>query len=294
MGWGARPGAETVRGTRAGEWSRAAALCAGQLPVLWLAWWFVTVAGTDDYGYGGGGYLGIICVPVVLPFLGLAHATVQIMPAVALSRLVPHRLWEPEWAWRLVGSAAVGACWFALGHAVWGWSLAVLPWFAGAGVLPVLGLAALRRRTWGAWRSWLLSAVAGFLLFVTVVPIGEVLVDDYEPPRLSAARVAGDWHGAHGSVLRLDPGGEARLTRLPVQAGDAEEGDLSLCDGSGTWTFERDDEFMDTDRDGVLLHVDGACGGRTYWTIGGTEQDPELFVSFGDPDGGDLRILTRD
>ncbi|MGX1513116.1 hypothetical protein RKD44_004404 [Streptomyces collinus] len=33
---------------------------------------------------------------------------------------------------------------------------------------------------------------------------------------------------------------------------------------------------------------------ETHWTIGGSEQDPELFALFGDPDAGDLLILAQD
>ncbi|MEU5583270.1 hypothetical protein ABZ791_37605 [Streptomyces huasconensis] len=34
-------------------------------------------------------------------------------------------------------------------------------------------------------------------------------------------------------------------------------------------------------------------GQEAYWTIGGTELKPELFVLFGDPDAAELRITTR-
>ncbi|WP_164415835.1 hypothetical protein [Streptomyces salinarius] len=287
MGWGTRPKADAVRGTWSDEWSRAAALCAAQLPALWLAWWFAAESGADSYGYGGGGYLGILCLPLILPFFGIAHATVHIMPAAIFARLVPQRVREPEWAWRLAASVLLGACWFALGNALWGWGAAALAWCAVAGVLPVLGLAALRGRRWGAGRVWLLSAGAGFLLFVAVVPIGEVLADDYEPPALSAGRLAGDWKGDDGAVLRLSPGGRAELTRLPTERDIDEHGDFTRCEGTGTWTLERQD------RDRVVLTPDGDCGLKTEWTVGGTEHAPELYVRFGDPDSGDLRILTR-
>ncbi|CAM5689719.1 hypothetical protein STENM223S_02871 [Streptomyces tendae] len=295
MGWGktGKPGGRRPVRPK-DEWNRAAALCAGQLPLVWLAWWFTMEAGGDDYGYGGGAYLGILCVPLVLPLLGLAHATLQITPAGALAARRPGILRGPRWVWHLAGSVLIGAGWSVLVRVLSGWPVGdTLPWFAGAGVLPVLVLDRLRGRSWRGRTVWLGSAGASLVLLAVCGATADALVDDYEPPRLSAARVAGDWHGTHGSQLRLSPGGEARLTRLPAQGGDDEEGDLSLCDGSGTWTFERGYELMDTDRDGVLLRIDGACGGQTYWTIGGTEQDPELFVRFGDPDGGDLRILTR-
>ncbi|MFJ6918286.1 hypothetical protein ACIQUX_30605 [Streptomyces sp. NPDC101133] len=296
MGWGKTAGPGERRPVRPNDdWNRATALCAGQLPLVWLAWWFAMEAGRDDYGYVGGAYLGICCVPLALPLLGLVHATLQITPAAALAGLRPGALRGPEWAWHLALSVLIGAAWAVLGRVLWGWPLGdTLPWFTGAGVLPVLVLDRLRGRSWRGRRVWLGSGVASFVLFVGCGIPAAVLADDYEPPRLSARQLTGTWHGANGSVLRLAPGGEARLTRLPARGGDDEWGGFSVCDGTGTWTLERDNELMNTDRDGALVRPDGECGQETYWTIGGTERDPELFVRFGELDAGDLRILTRD
>ncbi|MFA3876535.1 hypothetical protein ABS735_23065 [Streptomyces sp. MMCC 100] len=275
------------------DWNRAVALCAGQVPLVWLAWWFAMEAGRDDYGYGGGGYLGICCVPLILPFIGLFHAAVQVAPAAALARLRPRTSPGPEWAWHLAGSVLIGAGWSVLGRVLWGWPVGdTLPWCAGVGVLPVLVLHCLRGRTWGGWGVWLRSAGASLVLFVVCGVTAASLADEYEPPRLSAGQLAGEWQGEGGGVLRLARGGRAEVTRVPSHNVD-EEGDFSLCDGTGTWTFERDSELLDIHRDGVLVRLDGECGQETYWTIGGTEREPELFVRFGDPDAGDLRILTR-
>ncbi len=109
----------------------------------------------------------------------------------------------------------------------------------------------------------------------------------------SEGQLAGNWRGADGSVLQLAPGGQAELTRVPAHNDVDEDGDFSLCDGTGTWTREEGNDFQNTDRDGVLVHLDDECGQETYWTIGGTELKPELFVLFGDPDTGELRILTQ-
>lgn len=276
------------------EWNRAAALCAGQLPLVWLAWWFAMEAGRDDYDQGGGGFLGIVCVPLVLPFLGVLHATVQIMPAATLARLRPRTARGPEWSWHLAGSVLIGTGWSALGCALWGWPVAdTLPWFAGVGALPVLALARLRGRPWGSWGVWLRSAGASFVLFAVCGVSAASLAGHYEPPELSAGQLVGDWRGADGGVLRLAPDGRAELTRVPAHNDVDEDGDFTLCDGTGTWTREGRSDLRDTDRDGVLVRLDGECGQETYWTIGGTERDPELFVLFGDPDAGELRILTR-
>ncbi|WP_217171382.1 hypothetical protein [Streptomyces sp. AC512_CC834] len=280
------------------DWNRAIALCAGQAPLVWLAWWFTTQAGRDDYGYGydygGGGYLGICCVPLILPFVGLLHAAVQIAPAAALARLRPRTAPGPEWAWHLAGSVLIGAGWSVLGLVLWGWQAGdTLPWFAGVGVLPVLVLHSLRRRPWGGCGVWLGSAGASLVLCVVCGVPAASLADDYEPPELSAGQLAGDWRGADGGVLRLAPGGRAELTRVPAHGGVDEDVDFTLCDGTGTWTREKDAQWRDTHRDGILVRLDGGCGQETYWTIGGTEEEPELFVRFGDPGSGELRILTR-
>ncbi|MFG2724401.1 hypothetical protein [Streptomyces canus] len=60
---------------------------------------------------------------------------------------------------------------------------------------------------------------------------------------------------------------------------------------TGTWLL---DDKRAHDRAGVVVRLDGGCGQETYWRIGGTESEPELFLPFGDPDAPDLRILTRD
>ncbi|AKZ60362.1 putative integral membrane protein [Streptomyces ambofaciens ATCC 23877] len=296
MGWGktGQPGIRRRLTWSNDEWNRAAALCAGQLPLVWLAWWFAMEAGRDDYDQGGGAYLGIFCVLLVLPLLGLLHATVQIMPAATLAQLRPRTARGPEWSWHLAGSALIGTVWAALGHAVWGWPVTdTLPWFAGVGALPVLALALLRGRPWGSWGVWLRSAGASFVLLVVCGVTAGSLAGHYEPPELAAGQLLGNWHGADGGVLLLAPDGRAELTHVPAHNDADEDGDFTLCDGTGRWTREEESDVRDTDRDGVLVRLDSACGQETYWTIGGTERNPELFVRFGDPDDGELRILTR-
>ncbi|MFF4472859.1 hypothetical protein ACFYZ3_25240 [Streptomyces sp. NPDC001599] len=271
------------------DWNRAIALCAGQAPLVWLAWWFAREAGRDDYDYGGGGYLGILCVPLLLPFVGLLHAAVQIAPAAALARLRPRTSPGPEWAWHLAGSVLMGAGWSLLGRVLWGWPVGdTLPWFAGVGVLPVLVLRSLRGRPWGGCGVWLGSAGASVVLLVVCGVSAASLADGYEPPALSDAQLAGEWRGDHGAVLRLAPGGRAGLTRVPAEPHFGTDGDYTTCSGTGAWT-----RGVNGDREGVLVRLGGECGEQTLWTIGGTEREPELFVRFGDPDAGDLMILTR-
>ncbi|MFD5855029.1 hypothetical protein [Streptomyces chartreusis] len=63
---------------------------------------------------------------------------------------------------------------------------------------------------------------------------------------------------------------------------------IDVCDVPGTWSPE---EWGG--RDAVFVCLDGTCGRATWWTIGGTESDPELFARFGDPDAREVWILTR-
>ncbi|MGI5390823.1 hypothetical protein [Streptomyces sp. CA-251251] len=296
MRWGktSRPGSRRRLTWSNDEWNRAAALCTGQLPLVWLAWWSIMEARRDDYDQRGGAYLGIFCVLLILPLLGLLHATVQIMPAATLVRLRPRAARGPEWAWYLGGSVLIGTGWSVLGYALWGWPVAdTLPWFAGAGALPVLGLVRLHGRPWGTWAVWLRSAGASFVLFVVCGVSAASLTGQYEPPELSDGQFVGDWRGADGGVLRLTPDGQAELTRVPAHNDVDEEGDFAVCDGTGTWTREEGNDLRDTDRDGLLVRLDSTCGQETYWTVSGTERNPELFVLFGDPDAGELRILTK-
>ncbi|AQS69080.1 hypothetical protein [Streptomyces pactum] len=300
MGWGTtEPGTGRTRLTWPNdEWNRAAALCAGQLPVAWLVWWFAEVAGSDDYGRGHSGSFGmavaLLAAPLVLPFLGVLHATAQIMPAATLARLRLRPSGGPEWVRHLVMSVLAGTAWSAAGAVLWEWPFtATLLWFAGLGVLPVLGLARLRGRGAGPWGVWLRSAGASVALLAVVGVSGSVLVGDYEPPALSAGQLAGEWRGRDGAVLVLRAGGRAESAGLPATRADGGAGDFTVCDGTGTWSVGRDGLAYAPERDGVLVRLDGGCGQETYWTIGGSERDPELFVLFGDPDSGDLRILTR-
>ncbi|MET9829614.1 hypothetical protein ABZ078_09920 [Streptomyces sp. NPDC006385] len=328
MGWGDSGRGEgdgDAQGDRPGgavrpfvELNAAAAVCAAQLPALGLAWWIGTQSG-DDYGgtpYGFALLLALACLlaaaPVVLPFAGLMHAVAHIVPADLLARVVTRRLPGPAWAWHLLSTTAIGAAWAALTALLWGWPVtATAPLLAALGVLPALGLAHFRRRArvtgrpQGYWAVWLPSLFASVTLFLLVFVGGVLatitgLVEDYEPPVLSAEQLAGDWRDDQGAVLRLRPDGDAELTKVPLQpriyddSADPPDPVLVRCDGTGTWDLRTDDPYGDSERDGVLVRLRGGCGDETYWTVGGTADEPELFVRFGDPDAPDLRILRRD
>ncbi|MET9255639.1 hypothetical protein [Streptomyces sp. NPDC003717] len=278
-------------------WSRAAALCGWQLPLVWPVVEFRS-AGGDDYGQSGIVGAGFFCLllfaPPFLFALGAVQALAQIVPAAALARWWSRRSGGPQWAWRLVGAALIGTAGAALASAVGDLPLAAtVPWGAGSGVLPVLVLALARRRGWGPWGLYLRAAGASAVLLVAGLVLGAALADDYHPPALTAAQLTGDWQGDHGAVLHLGPGGRAMATSLPTEADRFEtDSDSVVCAGPGTWSAGRT-EWRGGHRADIVVRLAGDCGLDTHWTIGGTADSPELFVLFGDPDAGDLRILTR-
>ncbi|MCX5333335.1 hypothetical protein [Streptomyces sp. NBC_00140] len=313
MGWGDIR-RELGRARRAGDTvavNAAAAVGAAQLPAAVLIA-YVDVSTGDDYG-GSGAAFGLVCLlllaPLWLPFVGLLHACVQTLPAAVLARLTVRRVHGPEWAWHLAWAAVLGVVWAGAVALPSGLPFAATAAvFVALGILPVLGVTYFRRsgrsreRAWGCAGTWILSASVSFVLFMVVFG-GAVLatetgiVKEYEPPKLSAGQLAGVWRGEDGAVLRLHAGGRAELTALPTVSENDDwfaDPPYTVCEGTGAWEPVRGDEGEDADRDGVGLRVDGGCGSPTLWTIGGTEREPELFVLFGDPDAGDLRILTRD
>ncbi|MEV1079342.1 hypothetical protein AB0I98_13980 [Streptomyces sp. NPDC050211] len=320
MGWG-----KIRRGLRRARlnWTNddrtvAVGVCAAQLPAAWLLSLFNGSA-EDDYGVGTGGpALGLACVllfaPLVLPVLGLVQTVAQIAPAALPAHLSARRFRGPGWAWHLLYVVLFGASWALLPVILWGWSFtATALVLAGLGVLPVLGVAYARRRAratgrrWGAlgvwWRGGLgCFGLCGLALIGGPLVTATGLIKEYEPPKLSAAQLAGVWRGDNGAALKLLPGGRAHLTDLPAEpefGADSAE-DFEVCDGMGTWWLDlegRDDRWAGEGpetRDGVVVRLDDGCAEQTYWTIGGTEREPELFVLFGDPDAGDLRILKRE
>ncbi|OPG05405.1 hypothetical protein B1R27_21485 [Streptomyces sp. GKU 895] len=312
MGWG-----ETRRQLAdAWKWSElhtAAAAAALQVPVLWTAFWIASI-NDDDYGVGLGGALAgifFLLVLVVLPLLATLYAAAFMMPALVLARLAARRTRGPEWPWQLGFVTVVGAFWLA----VVAGRLVSVPELAGAtgclvafALLPLLAVAQARRRArtkgrvWGFIGVWLRSAGAAFGLCVLIVG-GAIaatfagLLKEYEPPTLSVAQLAGVWRGDDGAVLNLRENGRADFTDLPLEDPDSFE--YVRCDGTGTWSVDRDgsdDAYLGEGpgvRDGVVVRLHGGCDEQTYWTIGGTEREPELFVLFGDPDAGDLRILKK-
>ncbi|MFI0964007.1 hypothetical protein ACH4S8_21695 [Streptomyces sp. NPDC021080] len=304
----------------AAEVNLAAAVCAAQFAVAAAVWWVGTFD-DDDHGAGLGGGLaavGLLCLlvfgPPLLAGLGLLHAVTYTMPAATLARSARRRAPGSEAVRHLVLVLLIGTFWAVLAVVLLGLpptgakALAL----AVSGVPPTLAVARARWREGVTGRPpegrrvWLRSMLVALGLCALVVAAGTVglatgLIREYEPPKLGADRLTGVWRGDHGAVLRLRAGGRAELSAVPAQPefGDVTTKEFTRCDGVGEWfldTAGRYDPYADGPvsgrRNGVVVRV-GDCGHDTYWTIGGTEAHPELFVLFGDPDAGDLRILRQ-
>ncbi|GHE00362.1 hypothetical protein [Streptomyces alanosinicus] len=303
MGW------ENVRAGGRSLWGEVSAVVpvnAAQLPAAGVLWWIWT-ATQDQYDTGYGGAFGVFCLmvfaPLLLPLLGLLVSVPLTLPASALARQALRRFAGPEWAWRLAGAVVTAVGWGAVTTVLWHWAFGTtVVVLAALGVLPALGVVYVRGRSWSSWGVWWRSALACAGLFALALGGGILatvtgLIEQYEPPRLTSARLAGVWRGADGAELRLDPGGRATARALPAEppeshwtSGDVK--DYVVCAGSGTWKSDADP--FGTDRAGILLHLDDDCGLDTHWSVSGTESAPRLFALMGgDPDDATLRILDR-
>ncbi|MEU1401509.1 hypothetical protein ABZ471_03935 [Streptomyces sp. NPDC005728] len=305
MGWGKTRGTLRSAGlTWAPEdLSAATALGGAQLPAAGLLWWIYEAAVQDDYGAGLGGALGALCLllfaPLLLPILGVLSAFVLTLPSVVLARLAGRRLPGPGPVWHGVAPVVPALFWGGLTGVLFGWPLGTtVPVLAALGLLPTLWVGLARRRDWRQWGVWWRAALGSVALFVLAFGGGFLateagLIQEYEPPQLTAGQLAGVWRGESGAELRLRSDGSAEAVGLPSQPpfDDDHFRDYVVCGGAGTW--EPDDDSGNTGRDGVLLKLDGRCGEDTHWSIGGSGTSPELFVLFGDPDGGSLRILKQ-
>ncbi|MFI1699451.1 hypothetical protein ACH419_26210 [Streptomyces bobili] len=308
MGWVERRRGAGRVGTYVGA---AAAGAAAQLPAVFVLSWEQALFG-DPYGRGYdaavlGLLLAALVAPLCLPVLGFLHACVQILPGAALGDAVLRGVGGPRWVRHLLGAVAVGLVWAVVGAVVWGWSFAVAACsLAALAVLPLLATAYARVRSTAGlrgigvvWAVWWRAGLASVALLVLAFPAAALatatgLIEEYEPPQLSAAQLAGVWQDEEGAVLRLLPGGRAELARMPAEADPFLDAEFAVCEGTGTWTVA-DGQYHD--RDGIVVRLDtgsgtgSGCGNETGWTIAGTDRAPELFATFGGLE--ELRVLTR-
>ncbi|MFI9806451.1 hypothetical protein ACIHEJ_19205 [Streptomyces sp. NPDC052301] len=276
-----------------------------QLPAAGLLWWVWTTS-QDQYESGYGGAWGIFCLlvfsPLLLPLLGLLVSAVLTLPAILLARPLLRWSGGPEWACRTLAAVATAIGWALVAtvtlHRPFVTTSSVLTAF---GLLPALGITYVRTRSWSAWGVWWRSALACAALFVLTIggalaASATGLIPQYQPPELTPAQLSGVWRGEGGAELRLRRDGRAEAHGLPTESADgywASPGDdaYKTCAGTGTW--KPDPGTDDTGRPGILLHLTTDCGLETRWSISGTEDAPQLYAVFGDPDAGTLRTLER-
>jgi hypothetical protein len=286
----------------------SAAVFAWQAAAVGLAAMILSV-GDDTYGVGYGGGLagfGLLCMcgvgPLLLAVAGWAHAGAYTLPVTLAARAATRRrLPGPEWAWTAGCLAVLGAVYAAGAAFLFDTAyLSAWLWIVASGVLPALSVAYWRRKSASSPkpRIWRRTSVAGaglvgavFVLGVAATLVG--VIREYEPPNLTERQLVGIWKGRDdGAAIRLHPDGRAELESVPYEGRDYKftSDPLSRCTGSGTW--RRTDDPSLGERPVVEFTV-GGCELLTEWTIGGSEAEPELFVLFGDPDSGDLRIVDK-
>ncbi|MFH9468252.1 hypothetical protein ACH4LT_13285 [Streptomyces clavifer] len=277
-------------------------VCAAQLGALLAGSLVVGFGRNDEYERAPGAPLGLLCVlvfgPPLLLFLGSVHTFLMTMPADLAAQAAARRANGALWQWRAASVVALGAVYAAAPAAAGAPYLHSWAWIAGSGALPLLGVAWFRRgerrrgRPYRRGEVWFRVLPAGFLLTVTAMAacglaLATGVVGAYEAPRLTEAEMPGVWESEDGRAeIRLDAGGGAVFSRVPYGSWD-EEG---RCDGTGTWSYAPGDGAV---RGTVSFVVFGDGCPLDTWTVGGTAERPELYALFGDPDGGDVRVLVR-
>lgn len=296
-----------MRGTEAdagaGDGTVTMLVCAAQSGALLTGWLVVQFGSTDPYGRPPGSALGLLCMlvfgPPLLLVLGVLHTFALTMPADLAAGAVARRAGGAHWRWQGATLTLIGAVYaipLAVAGAPYTYSWAGI---SLSGVLPLLAVAWFRRlqersgRPFTTGAVWFWSLAGGFLLTAVVavacgVAVGTGLVGAYQAPHLPARQMAGVWESAQGrGEVRLETNGRAVLSGVPYETSDWSE---RRCDATGTWTYERGGgaawstvEF-DVGDASCVLHV---------WTLGGSEERPELYALFGDPDAGDVRVLHK-
>ncbi|MFE5208319.1 hypothetical protein [Streptomyces sp. NPDC056600] len=106
----------------------------------------------------------------------------------------------------------------------------------------------------------------------------------WQEQRLARADVVGTWTGGSAGTLHLRDDGTAVATRLAEYDADGDK--VSECDGTGTWSLYPGDEAAEL----VTVTV---CEGNP-WNFGGSEEEPEMRRSVGDPEYGNFQTLSRE
>ncbi|KIF79561.1 hypothetical protein QR77_38405 [Streptomyces sp. 150FB] len=254
---------------------------------------FVEMAGESPTRSDGPGIVllwlpFLFCVGVPAAVLG---AVFGVLPTLSVAVWMARRCAGRHVRWILV----VASCW-AAAVALWpavvdgGPGIWLPVWLSGTVVLSTVAL--LTR--WAVTRGrpyWTVVGV-GLMSAVAVVAVGSLaygtgLVEEYAPPGVHASDLVGTWNDGHGGTLRLGKEGRTVATNTRGERWEVALPD-GRCEGSGTWTFERNDNpWLQS------VNIDAGDCWPEQWTLGGTAGRPKLNYEYGDPDSPDWYVLTR-
>ncbi|MET9427827.1 MULTISPECIES: hypothetical protein [unclassified Streptomyces] len=251
--------------------------------------------------------MGVFFLLMMAPFVAVVGAVLGallsigvVMPLLAVGGWLGRRLSGRETWWWIPALAAAGTAPAVLAAAqlVEADVLAGLSgWLVATTVLAAPALTARRlllpnRPQVSGGAMFGLVALYGTLAVVmvgTLAGIGLYAGIGYEPPQLSAERVAGTWSDGKGGTLILTADGKATAADVETfDIDDAFEPVVHKCTGTGSWTY---DPGTGPWSQKVEVSV-GDCAMGT-WEVFGSPEQPKLFVYIGDPDSWDLYILQR-
>ncbi|MEU9704074.1 hypothetical protein [Streptomyces sp. NPDC047981] len=114
----------------------------------------------------------------------------------------------------------------------------------------------------------------------------------YEPPRLTAERLAGTWSDGMGGRITFTADGKVTADGVRTFGFRDDRDDAGRpCAGAGTWVHDPGDGAWSQN---VEVSVDACKGSLGPWEVFGTPEHPKLYVLVGDPDAWDLYILEPD
>ncbi|MET9859575.1 hypothetical protein ABZY93_09655 [Streptomyces smyrnaeus] len=268
------------------------------------------LAGLRDehyFAFGISAYVGYLLAAVVtvvmLGLTGLIGSAAAVLPVVQLSRWSARRTGRAEtmrWYLAACGAfAAAAAVCAGVPTALLGGGWTVLPLVLVAaflGLVPAVLCAravTVLRGTGARFGLTGVVFVCGLTLSAVVLvgglaAYGTGLIQEYQPPRLTAAKLVGTWADEQGGTLTLRADGTAVAHDLEVHTAKAAYGGEApeQCSGSGSWA--RDASPSGTPQ--LDLSVSGCLEG-VGWQFGGTEEQPSLYYWIGDPDSLDRYTL---
>lgn len=243
----------------------------------------IVIARTQESPSSGYNSLWIVMLPLLAGFGAVLAAVLSaavVLPSIWLSDALGRWFGRPAWWWVPL---AVGAVTFVLvataGLAGWGsWPHAVELGLVATALLIAPALVARCRRQ----RLVLRVAWWGVLLVAGVPALGFVafatgLLEEYRPPAVTAAMLAGAWRDGEGGTLTLTPDGVASASRARG------------CTGQGSWKLG---SATNSGNQEVGIVV-GDCSGAS-WYVGGTKARITLYQYIGDPDAGNLYVFRKD